>query len=785
MKKSEFYSRSGLSFALVALLSFGSIFSISAEEEEDSAEVAEEIVVTGSRIKRADNISSPTPMVTLGEDQIENTGSVNVYDILNELPQAGDALSRGNTNFTVGSSGVQTVNLRGLGSGRTLTLVNGRRWVGGQPGEGYVDLNSIPTDLIEKLEVITGGASSVYGSDAIAGVVNIILKDDFEGMSLEVMEGGYDAGDGDTKLASLTFGASFADGRGSSIFNIRTDEQGSVFARDRKPHTGSDVFYYGWYYGAAYGAPYDSFILDPGYSSYPPQGRFFVSGSNSNSAGMKTFDCSQRDIDSVVASNTVVNWGGSAACGFNRTHYRQLEIPLDRYSVFNSTKYEFDNGNTFFSEVAFTSVDSTSSFEPVPFSSEDAFGGLGTKGYNIRNPFMPAAIRDAALAAQGVDLDGDGNYDVGTDSLGNSVAGMYLNAAGNEIEVPFIRRLAEFGSRGSTNTRQTFRAAIGLDGTLSNGFDWDLYYSYGFSDRMQYSGAYNAANMAYAVNAITGPTGQPICADPVAQARNCVPINLFGIDAASQEAVDYVKAQTSRQSKNKQRTAAFNITGDFNLLGLDASFAAGVERREERGMDVPDPLQLAGLHGGNKVPLTVGEYSVNGYYGELLVPLVQGLPFADEITFETAYRVDHYSTAGTVDATKFGISWVVNDDVRFRSVVSESVRAPSISDLYSGQAQSYTSIPDPCAGVGNPDSEPNMNPVVVANCLSDPGLLQLLRQVDLMLIKTSQFLDLVIHNLNYKLSPVSQEVMKILVKSRPIQQLSVWYGPQVLSKVWL
>ncbi len=169
-----FYSKSSLGFALIALLSFGSIFSISADEDEDSAEVAEEIVVTGSRIKRADNISSPTPMVTLGEDQIENTGSVNVYDILNELPQAGEALSRGNTNFTVGSSGVQTVNLRGLGNGRTLTLVNGRRWVGGQPGTGIVDLNSIPTDLIERLEVITGGASSVYGSDAIAGVVNII-----------------------------------------------------------------------------------------------------------------------------------------------------------------------------------------------------------------------------------------------------------------------------------------------------------------------------------------------------------------------------------------------------------------------------------------------------------------------------------------------------------------------------------------------------------------------------------------------------------------------------------
>jgi iron complex outermembrane receptor protein len=722
MKNSElFSSKSGLSFAIVALLSFGSVFSISADEEEDSAEVAEEIVVTGSRIKRADNVSSPTPMVTLGEDQIENTGSVNVYDILNELPQAGDALSRGNTNFTVGSSGVQTVNLRGLGSARTLTLVNGRRWVGGQPGEGYVDLNSIPTDLIERLEVITGGASSVYGSDAVAGVVNIILKDDFEGLSLEVMEGGYDAGDGQTNLASLTFGAQFADGRGSAIFNFRADEQGGVMARDRTPYTGRDIFHYG-IYAPIYGDFYKDFVLDPGYSSYPPQGRFFVSGSNGNSAGMLTFDCSQRDVDSVVKSDVVVPWGGSAACGFNRTYYRALEVPIDRYSVFNSTKYEFDNGNTMFSEVAFTSVDTQSTFEPVPFNSEDAFGGMGNKGFNIRNPYMPAAIRDAAIAAQGVDLDGDGNMDVGTNALGQPIPGMYLNADGNEIEVPFIRRLAEFGLRGSSNTRQTFRAAVGIEGTLSNGFDWDAHYSWGFSDRIQYSGAYNAANMAYAVQAIADPsTGLPICLDPVAQARNCVPINLFGIDAASEEAVGYVKATTMRQSKNKQSVAAFNITGDFNLIGLDASFAAGVERREERGSDVPDPLQLAGLHGANKVPLTVGDYSVNGYYAELLVPLVQGLPFADEITFETAYRVDHYSTAGTVDATKFGISWVVNDDIRFRSVISESVRAPSIDDLFAGQAQTYSAIPDPCTGVGG-ENEANMNPVVVANCLSDPRI---------------------------------------------------------------
>jgi outer membrane receptor protein involved in Fe transport len=243
---------------------------------------------------------------------------------LNELPQAGEGISRGNTNFTVGSSGLQTVNLRGLGAGRTLTLVNGRRWVGGVPGTGTVDLNSIPTDLIERLEVITGGASSVYGSDAVAGVVNIILKDDFEGMSIEVMEGGYDEGDGDTTMASVTFGTSLADGRGSTVFNIRSDEQGGVFARDRQPWTGNDKLFYG-YYAPIYGVDaWKDLEFDPAYSSYPPQGRFMPSGLIGDESGMLTFDCSQRDIDSVVKSDTVVPWGGSAACGFNRTHYRKV-----------------------------------------------------------------------------------------------------------------------------------------------------------------------------------------------------------------------------------------------------------------------------------------------------------------------------------------------------------------------------------------------------------------------------------------------------------------------------
>ena len=311
---------------------------------------------------------------------------------------------------------------------------------------------------------------------------------------------------------------------------------------------------------------------------------------------------------------------------------------------------------------------------------------------------------------------------------------------------------------------------MGLEGTFSNGFDWDAHYSYGFVDRKQISGAYNAANFAYAVNAVTDTaTGNIVCADEIARARNCVPINVFGIDSMSPEAVAYVRANTSTHSKNKQRTAAFNVTGDFNLMGLNASFAAGVERREERSDDRPDALQLAGLHGGNKVAATFGEYSVNGYYAELLLPLIQGMPYVDELVFETAYRVDHYSTAGSVDAMKFGLSWVVNDDIRFRGVISESVRAPSIDDLYAGQAQSYTGIPDICAGVGDPDVEPNKDPVVVANCLSDPRIAATaaLGRFDVDSIKLYQ--DSHIHNHNYRQYLALQVVTKTYLKNLLIQ----------------
>lgn len=659
----------------------------------------EEVIVTGSRIKRADNLSSPTPMVSLGQDQIEMTGSINVYDILNELPQAGGvALSRGNTNFTVGASGIQSVDLRGLGSSRTLTLVNGRRWVGGVPGSNVVDLNSIPSDLIQRVDVVTGGASSIYGSDAVAGVVNLILKDDYEGVDVEATYGGYGEGDGKSWSASVGMGSNFADGRGNAMFYARYDKQGRLMARDREPHTGHDVFYYGYYYGAAYGAPYDSYLQDPGYSSYAAQGRYFISGSSSNSAGMLTFDCSVRDEDSPVASDVVVSWaaaGGATQCGFDRTYHRALEVPLERYNAFGKVTYNFNDDTQGFMEISYTSVESVSELEPVPFLSNDVFGGLNNRGYHYTNPFVPTEIRDAAVAYNADNPDWNG-------------------------EIPFIRRLVEFGNRGSTNNRDTFRIATGMEGSIGD-VDYDWYYQYGESNRVQTSEDYNALNFRSALNAEVGPLGNIRCASEIDRAAGCQPINVFGIGAITQDALDWVDYESLRISNNTQTVIELNFTSGFDLFERTMSWAAGYQYRHESSDDNPDDLQQLGLNGGNVVPRTQGSYNVNGVYAELLIPLISGVKLIDELNFETAYRYDDYSSAGGVNAYKFGLEWIMNEDIRFRGVYARSVRAPNIGDLYQGQAQTYTAITDPCAGL-NTAVEATMDPVVVANCYSIPDV---------------------------------------------------------------
>ena len=239
-------------------------------------------------------------------------------------------------------------------------------------------------------------------------------------------------------------------------------------------------------------------------------------------------------------------------------------------------------------EISYTSVESVSEFEPVPFESEDVYGGLRNFGYHYTNPYVPTDIADAAVAYNADNPDWNG-------------------------EIPFIRRLAELGNRGSTNKRDTLRIVLGTQGSFGN-VNYDWYYQYGESNRVQTSGRYNALNFRSALNATTDANGNIICASEIDRAAGCVPINVFGIGAITPEMADWIGYQSMRISNNTQEVLEFNLTSDFELWGKTFSWAAGVQRRKEESDDNPDDLQQLGLHGGIVVPRTTGKYDVNGVY---------------------------------------------------------------------------------------------------------------------------------------------------------------------------
>jgi len=695
-----FWTKSFFGLFIVSLLSFTSLTAFA--DDEDSADDVEEVVVTGSRIKRS-NLDSPVPLLTLGEEQIELTGEVNVFDILSEIPANGYAsYSRGTTNFSVGTGGVQAINLRGLGAARTLVLVNGRRWVPGIPGTPIVDLNSIPTDLIERIEVITGGASAVYGSDAIAGVINIILREDYSGLGIEFTEGAYDEGDGETTGFSLTLGSDFDEGKGNAVFNIRYDEQGGVWGKNRDK-TDRDVFWYG-YYGA-------SGLLDPGFSSYPPQGRFQFYDAAGASGGYLTTDCSQRNGIgaaggfAVVKSDTWQTYGSSAACGFNRNHFRYIEVPVHRYSAFAKANYNLDNGTTLFAEINYNESSATTGLEPFPMNSVSDVYLDGTIGVPMDNPFIPAGLKALYESeAAAYNLANPDTPRAGWDDL---------------THMHFIKRLIDVHTGGATNKRDTIRLAFGAEGDLgSTGWEYSAYYQYGETQRAQVSTRqFNATNFKYALDAAQNADGTYYCKDKTADAFGCVPINVFGIGSITPEMSNWIIYNPMTFSNIKLHVAAFDTTGDITVGDYTFSAAAGIERKEESSFELPDGLQQKGLHGGNQIPAEIGDQDSTGMYVELLFPLIEGMPYVDNLVMETAFRQDDYSTIGKTTATKFGLLWTINDEWRIRSVVGEAVRAPSISDLFAGASQTWTGIPDPCAGLGT-EQGGSTNANVIANCNS-------------------------------------------------------------------
>jgi iron complex outermembrane recepter protein len=617
--------------------------------------VIEEVVVTGSRIARA-NTSAPTPIISVDAMNIEMTGQLNTAEILRQLPAVGvSGISSSNSNFSTSGGGINTINLRNLGEDRTLVLVNGRRYISGLAGSAAVDFNTVPTELIDRVEVITGGASAIYGSDALAGVVNIILKDDFEGMQFTSQYGEQmKEGDDERLRLNLLMGGNFADDRGNAVMSATYSREDGVLSRDRKNTAVDDIA------ECLFTGNSDDCKTSraPFFSSFAEGGRFFVPSTGASFAV----------IDGVGPNGTVVPWSTSAY-GFNRQQFRRYTTPTERYLLSANMKYEINEHVESFVETTFARTETSTNLEPFPHSNSDLF----SPGISVDNPFVPAALRNTILAA------------------------------GDDV-IEYFRRTTELDERGSDAERQTWRALFGLRGDY-DGWKWDTFFGEGrMKDNQRGSGQLNISNMRNALDAIDGDgdpaTFDPVCRDAAARAEGCSPINIFGRGAISAAAANYVKAPSLRDQSTEQTIAGLNVTRSlFDLPAGAVSVAFGGEYREESAADIPDSLTQTGQNAGNKEAETRGEYDVWEAYVEFEVPLLRDLPLMQELTFGGAYRYSDYSTIGNTDAYTARLSWVVMDALRLRGQYARAVRAPNVGELFSPGGENFAPVSDPCNGV--------------------------------------------------------------------------------------
>lgn len=630
--------------------------------EEDIAEV----VVTGSRIARPD-IEASTPVQIINAEAITGQGAPNIADILQELPSVGTpGLARTNSNFLTSSNGVSTINLRNMGDKRTLVLINGRRIVSGVGGTSTVDVNNIPTDLIENVQVLTGGASAVYGSEAIAGVVNFTLKENFEGVGLRAQSGLTGEGDRKQTLVSLTFGENIGE-RGNVTFNIQYDKDDGLRSREREISANDN----------------------PARSGFVPQGRFQPNSLNQGSGAYRG------SVWTYDASNQLKRGFTTAVDGFNRNPERYIAVPLERKIYTLLAHYDLTETTQLFFEGGYSDMDSRSSLEALATDNSDAVLPDGTvyTGLTLDNPFIPAPIRADMIAA-------------------------------NAQTLSVIKRMNNVFDRSNVNTRDFRRYVVGLKGEVFDDWKWDVFYNQ--STTKEYTASETALRdrYYYALDAIAGPDGTPICRDATARANGCAPFNPFGFNSVSPEAAAYITNNGQLDTYNarvEQKQVAANITGSvFSLPAGDVMFATGVERRWEESAETYSADTQAGNTMGNALSNTFGDYSVNEAYVETIVPLLKDLPAVKSLEFEAAGRFGDYSTVGNVFSWKAGLNWAPLDDVRFRAVYSVATRAPNIGELYQGANQTFpTGLTDPCDG-----TTATTPGAVAAYCRSLPGVAQ-------------------------------------------------------------
>ncbi|MES1156525.1 MAG: TonB-dependent receptor [Alphaproteobacteria bacterium] len=663
-----------------------------------AAQDSDTIVVTGSRIPRPDYAFS-NPVTSIDSKSIEYSGITDVTDLMQRVPalvgsfNSSNMSGGGEDNF-IGGTGLNLLNLRNLGVERTLVLVNGRRHVSGLAGDAAVDTNTIPVDLIKRVEVLTGGASAVYGADGVSGVVNFIMRDDFEGARARFQGSTTDAGGAGNQFGSLTLGTNFADNRGNIAVSVEYnhDERLRSQQRDFSNHEVRFVQNDG-----TINSPYDQVPL--GNLGWFESGRGgaidanfdFTADFDGNTDGPWDDGVYPGGLQSFTYQQ-----GGSATPTSN--YSGDLLPDIKRYDVNIFGHYDLTPTTRFFTELKY----------------------VQTRSFSISQPTF-----DYFLA-----IDPDNFYlqqhpDIVAAAAGNDAADFGL-ATGTVL---MTRDNFDLGVRAEDIKRETWRGVWGFDGSLGAWGEWHASYTYGQTtvDNNQINDRLND-RFAAAIDAVDDGTGHAVCRsnlDPSAIATNvdwqglvghlpwpaptsftpgpnsgCVPIDLFGDGSVSQAARDWIMQDGLAVDKITQSVASAYIDGDldplFRLPGGSVGYSLGAEWRRETSASTPALIDQEGLTYGNQIPPSFGAFEVSEVFGELSIPILQDAPFADTLSVDLADRYSHYTTIGETNTWKIGGVWAPIHDFRFRATHAIAVRAPNIGELFGAAGQDFEHIIDPC-----------------------------------------------------------------------------------------
>jgi len=655
-------------------------FAQTAPATEEAAQV-EEIVVTGSRIARPDLVSS-SPVATVGEKELEQSGIVNTENLLNTLPQAVPGITSSVNN---GSNGTATVNLRGLGSNRTLVLVDGKRQTPTTQA-GSVDLNLIPPALIKRIEVVSGGGSAVYGSDAVAGVVNFILKNDFEGMELSAGYQATDDGEAPVYSADLTFGANFADRKGNVVLSLGYNKREALTQGERGGMLGS-----AWGDNAARTGlvPSGSGAIEPGAVGAFVSGKFLTLPGVANNAANTGIFLNDGNIRLYNAANDSYN--------FAPVNY--MQTPQERFSVTSLASYEIKPGLTAFAKGNFVSSRVVTQLAPTPAGNRIFRFSLDN------NPFLTAAAKTALNS-----LGSSTAYTIPTSSAWTAGTFTDADADGDgvfdTVTGVFNKRLSDVGPRIADFNFTGFQVQMGLRGdieAINGGFE--TYFQYGNTHGSQsLLGDTSLARIQQGLLLNAAGTG---CLDP---SGGCVPVNIFGNGTMSAAAANFIKTRINSSQDYEQLYAGLTFNGDTaNMFSLPAGpigFAVGAEYRAEDFVFNPSQdLAVGNLTGFNASPPVSGRFDVYEAYAEVLVPLLKDLPFVQSLDLELAGRVSDYTTQPSpVETYKVAGTWKPFDDLMLRASYNKAIRAPSVGELYAPQSNGFPTATDNCSARAAPNA---------------------------------------------------------------------------------